>query len=89
MAWSDYIVDRMWHAKESGVAFAEPIRKRDEKLFEKRRCTFCREEFFVSRKLEPKPEACERCFRARKAVVSTVQRPDDVADDHKVQIPER
>jgi hypothetical protein len=49
----------------NGIAFAEPIRKRDEKLFTKRRCTFCQEEFFVDRKLKPVPEACEKCFSKR------------------------
>jgi hypothetical protein len=90
MSYSKYLAQtyESWNAKH-GIVFAEPIRKRDEKLFTKKKCTFCREEFFVDRKLEPKPEACEKCFAARNASVSAMQKPNGPADDHKIQIPKR
>lgn len=53
-----------WDSKY-GVEFAEPIRKRDEKLFTLVTCLFCHERFYVDCDLKPVPEACERCFRAR------------------------
>lgn len=49
-----------------GVVFAEPIRKRDEKLFTQVTCVFCHDKFYVDRNLKPTPQACEKCYHQRR-----------------------
>ena len=95
MSYSKYLHETYERWKPAhGIVFAEPIRKRDEKLFTKRKCTFCQAEFFVDRKLEPKPEACEKCFATRiksdaSAKLPAVPQPNGPADDNKIQVFER
>lgn len=98
MSYSKYLSEtyQTWNAKRDGVVFSAPIRKRDEKLFTKISCTFCREVFFVDCNLKPKPEACEKCFAARtvkakpvgmeRTAVPSVSGSDGPADHPKVSL---